>query len=63
MSLNPNSSETSFVSKPFANFSQKINAFNCCPTPKSISIPVEPTFKPIFGGFNKNINVGMVRPM
>ena len=72
MSLNPNSSETSFVSEPSAKFSLNINAFNgnttnfnrCpAPKPKSLNLPVQPTTKPTFGNFSSNISTGMVRPM
>jgi hypothetical protein len=72
MSLNPNSSETSFVSEPSAKFSLNINAFNgnttnfnrCpAPKPKSLHLPVQPTTKPTFENFSSNISAGMVRPM
>lgn len=70
MSLNPNSSETSFSSEsPCAKLSFNINAFNGnrtnfnrCPSPKQV--PVQPATKPsslnFGGGSNK---VGLVRPM
>lgn len=71
MSLNPNSSETSFVSEqPSAKFSLNINAFNGnttnfnrCTAPKSVVLPTQPTTKPSFGNLVTNISPGMVRPM
>ena len=70
MSLNPNSSESYFASEPSAKFSLNINAFNGnttnfnrCPAPKSLPLPVQPTTKPTFSGFNKNLTAGMIRPM
>jgi len=71
MSLNPNSSETSFASEdPCAKFSLNINAFNGnttnfnrCTAPKSLPLPVQPTTKPTFSELNKNFTAGMVRPM
>jgi hypothetical protein len=68
MSLNPNSSETSFVSEPSTKFSLNINASNGnttnfirCPAPKSL--PTQPKMNPNFGSFTTNISPNMVRPM
>ena len=64
MSLNPNSSETSFASEqPCANLSFNIKAFNGCPAPKPKSLPTQPTTKPIFGNLSSNLSPGIVRPM
>ena len=71
MSLSPNSSEAFFASEQTsAKFSLNINAFNGnttnfnrCPAPKSLPLPVQPTTKPSFSGFNKNLTAGMIRPM
>lgn len=68
MSLNPNSSENSFVSKtPCAKISLNINAFNSNttnfnrgPAPKSLPLPVQPVTKPNFGG---SMTAGLVRPI
>jgi len=70
MSLNPNSSETSFASEePCSKFSLKINAFNGnttnfnrCPAPKSLPLPIQPMTKPTFGNFGGSLSSGMVRP-
>ena len=70
MSLNPNSSETSFASEaPSAKFSLTINAFNGnttnfnrSPAPKSL--PVQPKTNPTFGSFGGgSMTVGLVRPL
>jgi hypothetical protein len=72
MSLNSNSSETSFASEaPCAKFSLNINAFNGnttnfnrCPAPKSLPLPVQPTTKPTFGSFGGgSMTAGLVRPL
>ncbi len=70
MSLNPNSSETSFASEPSAKFSLNINAFNGnttnfnrCPAPKSLPFPTQPTTKPTFGNFSGSMTAGLVRPL
>ena len=64
MSLNPNSSETSFASEqPCAKLSFNIKAFNRCPAPKSLHLPVQPTTKPTFGNLGSNLSPGMARPM
>jgi hypothetical protein len=71
MSLNPNSSETSFASQqPSAKISINISAFNGNttnfnrrPAPKSNSIPTQPTTKPNFGNLGSNLSPGMTRPM
>ncbi len=72
MSLNPNSSETSFASEPSAKFSLNINAFNGnttnfnrCPAPKSksLNVPSQPKTSPNFGSFTTNLSPGMIRPM
>ena len=72
MSLNPNSSETSFASETSAKFSLNINAFNgnttnfnrCpAPKPKSLPLPVQPTTKPTFSSLGSNLSHGMIRPM
>ena len=73
MSLNPNSSESSFASETSsAKFSLNINAFNgntpnfnrCpAPKPKSLPLPIQPTTKPTFGNLGGNIYPGMIRPM
>ena len=64
MSLNPNSSESSFASETSsAKFSLNINAFNgnttnfnrCpAPKPKSLPLPVQPITKPIFCNSENN---------
>ncbi len=70
MSLNPNSSETSFSSETnCAKLSFNINAFNGnktnfnrCPSPKQV--PIQPATKPTsvnFGG--GSMTAGLVRPM
>jgi len=67
MSLNPNSSETSFVSEaPCSKLSLNISAFNGnttnfnrCPAPKSV--PVQPATKPTVGFCS--MTAGLVRPM
>ena len=67
MSLNPNSSETSFVSEaPCSKISLNISAFNGnttnfnrCPAPKSV--PVQPATKPTVGFCS--MTAGLVRPM
>ena len=69
MSLNPNSSESSFASEqPCAKLSFNINAFNGnttnfnrSPAPKSL--PTQPTTKPTFGSLGSNLSPGMARPM
>jgi hypothetical protein len=72
MSLNPNSSETSFASETSSKISLNINAFNGnttnfnrCPAPKlkSLPLPVQPTTKPTFGSLGSNLSHGMIRPM
>ena len=71
MSLNPNSSESSFASEqPCEKLSFNINAFNGnttnfnrCPAPKSVHLPVQPTTKPNFGNLGSNLSPGMARPM
>ena len=72
MSLNPNSSESSFASEPSAKLSFNINAFNGnttnfnrgpAPKPKSLHIPTQPKTNPNFGSFNSNLSLGMIRPM
>ena len=72
MSLNPNSSESSFASEPSTKFSLNINAFNgnttnfnrCpAPKPKSLPLPVQPTIKPTFGNFGGSMTAGLVRPL
>ena len=71
MSLNPNSSESSFASEqPCAKLSFNINAFNGnttnfnrSPAPKSLPIPTQPTTKPNFGNLGSNLSPGMARPM
>jgi len=70
MSLNPNSSETSFASEePCSKFSLNINAFNGnttnfnrCPAPKSLPLSVQPKTKPTTTGFG-SMTAGLVRPM
>ena len=71
MSLNPNSSETSFASQqPSAKISININAFNGnttnfnrSPASKSVHLPIQPTTKPNFGNLGSNLSPGMARPM
>ncbi len=73
MSLNPNSSESSFASEqPCAKLSSKlsfnINAFNGNTTnfnrgPAPKSFPTQPTTKPTFGSLGSNLSPGMMRPM
>ena len=70
MSLNPNSSESSFASEPSAKLSININAFNGNttnfnrgPAPKPKSLPTQPTTKPNFGNLGSNLSPGMIRPM
>jgi hypothetical protein len=72
MSLNPNSSESSFASEPSAKFSLNINAFNgnttnfnrCpAPKPKSLPLPSQPKTNPNFGNFGGSFSPGMIRPM
>jgi hypothetical protein len=76
MSLNPNSSETSFASETSSKISLNINAFNGnttnfnrCPAPKlkslplPVPVPVQPTTKPTFGSLGSNLSHGMIRPM
>ena len=71
MSLNPNSSESSFASEqPCAKLSFNINAFNGNttnfnrgPAPKPKSLPKPPTTKPAFGNLGSNLSPGMIRPM
>lgn len=69
MSLNPNSSETSFASEqPCAKLSFNINAFNGNTTnfnrgPAPKSLPTQPTTKPTFGSLGSNLSPGMARPM
>ena len=70
MSLNPNSSETTFASEaPCAKFSLNINAFNGnttnfnrCPAPKSLPFPIQPKTNPTFGSFG-SMTAGFVRPL
>ncbi len=67
MSLNSDSSETSFASEaPCSKLSFNINAFNGnttnfnrCPAPKSV--PVQPATKPTVG--LGSMTAGLVRPM
>jgi hypothetical protein len=73
MSLNPNSSESSFASETSsAKFSLNINAFNgnttnfnrCpAPKPKSLPFPVQPITKPTFCNSENNSCRVMIRPM
>ncbi len=70
MSLNPNSSETSFASDASAKLSININAFNGNttnfnrgPAPRPKSVPTQPSTNPNFGRFNSNLSPGMIRPM
>ena len=64
MSLNPNSSESSFASEqPCAKLSFNISAFNRSPAPKPKSLPTQPTTKPNFGNLGSNLSPGMTRPM
>ena len=66
MSLNPNSSETSFASEqPCAKLSFNGNTtnFNRGPAPKPKSLPKPPTTKPAFGSLGSNLSPGMIRPM
>ncbi len=69
MSLNPNSSATSFSSDaPSAKLSLTINAFNGNTTnfnrrPSPKSVPVQPATNPRIGGLNSNLSAGMIRPM
>ncbi len=72
MSLNPNSSESSFASEPSSKFSLNINAFNgnttnfnrCpAPKPKSLPLPRQPTTMPTFGNLGSSLSPGMIRPM
>jgi hypothetical protein len=69
MSLNPNSSATSFSSDvPSSKLSLTINAFNGNTTnfnrrPSPKSVPVQPATNPRFGGLNSNLSAGMIRPM
>ncbi len=72
MSLNPNSSETSFASEAScAKFFLNINTFNGnttnfnrCPAPKSLPLPIQPKTNPTFGSFGGgSITAGLVRPM
>jgi hypothetical protein len=72
MSLNPNSSESSFASETSSKFSLNINAFNGnttnfnrgpAPKPKSLSLPRQPTTMPTFGNLENNSSRGMIRPM
>jgi hypothetical protein len=71
MSLNPNSSESSFASKqPCAKLSLNINAFNGnttnfnhSPAPKPKSLPTQPTTKPAFGSLGSNLSPRIIRPM
>jgi hypothetical protein len=72
MSLNPNSSESSFASETSSKFSLNINAFNgnttnfnrCpAPRPKSLPLPRQPTTMPTFGNLGSNLSPGMIRPM
>ncbi len=61
MSLNPNSSENSFVSEPSTKISLNIKPFNRCPAPKSI--PTQPKMNTNFDSFTTNISPNMIRPM
>lgn len=71
MSLNPNSSATSFSSDvPSSKLSLTINAFNGNttnfnrrPSPKQKTFPVQPTTTPTFGNLHSNLSPGMTRPM
>ena len=69
MSLNPNSSESSFASEqPCAKLSFNINAFNGNTTnfnrgPAPKSLPTQPTTKPAFGSLGSNLSPGVARPM
>ena len=73
MSLNPNSSESSFASEqPCAKLSFNISAFNgnttnfnrCpAPKPKSLPLPSQPKINPNFGNLGSNLSPGMIRPM
>jgi hypothetical protein len=71
MSLNSNSSETSFASKQLcAKLSFNINAFNGNttnfnrgPAPKPKSLHTQPTTKPAFGSLGSNLYPGMMRPI
>lgn len=73
MSLNPNSSESSFASQqPSAKISININAFNGnttnfnrspAPKPKSLHVPSQPKTNPNFGNLGCNLSPGMIRPM
>jgi hypothetical protein len=69
MSLNPNSSESSFASEqPCEKLSFNINAFNGNTTnfnrgPAPKSLPTQPTTKPTFGSSGSNLSPGMMRPM
>jgi hypothetical protein len=70
MSLNPNSSETSFASEPSSKFSLNINAFNGnttnfnrCPAPKSLHLPSQPKTNPTFNNPVSTSYSSMVRPM
>lgn len=69
MSLNPNSSETSFASETSSKISLNISAFNgnttnfnrCpAPKPKSLSLPRQPTTMPTFGSLENNSSMGMI---
>lgn len=69
MSLNPNSSETSFASDASAKLSININAFNGNttnfnrgPAPRPKSVPTQPRTNPTFGGLGSNLSPGMIRP-
>ena len=69
MSLNPNSSATSFSSDaPSAKLSLTINAFNGNTTnfnrrPSPKSVPVQPATNPPFRNLGSNLSAGMIRPM
>ncbi len=72
MSLNPNSSETSFASETSSKISLNINAFNgnttnfnrCpAPNPKSLPLPRQPTNMPTVVSLENNSSRGMIRPM
>jgi hypothetical protein len=70
MSLNPNSSETSFVSEaPCSKISLNINAFNGNTTnfnrrPSPKSLPVQPATKPTFGNLGGgSMTAGLARPL